>query len=606
MNEQAITGTLQAAYASLQRGDLAGADRALTPLERQYPARPDVLHLRALVARAGGDLAGARGALARAVEANQGSAELRNSLGNVLIDMGLLDEAEAQFVAALAADPVYLSAWINRGRLASRKGEHDRAVELLEHACALAPRSALACGALADAQREAGNPDQAVAAMRKAVAIDPAGTSSRLRLGIALRAAERQREAIAEYDEAERAGCRLPELLDNRGAAWLDLGDVEAARRDYDALVARFPTYLAGHRARARLYWECGLEGDPFASYRALADANPREPLVWNEWLTTLLSFRRFDAVLEVAERAQHMVGTGPVVDAARSVALSETGQLQAADAAFAAGMAASGGQPAYLNAFVRHRMKSGDPAGAAAMAERAIALDPDNQLSWACLGTAWRAMGDPRETWLHDYDAHVGVIEAVPPDGAQGAEDFADAVAPALRALHRTKVHPGDQSLRNGTQTLGALFDRREPAIRRIRETVEAAALRFIAGLPDDPAHPLLRRKADAVRFAGSWSVRLDRNGFHINHVHERGWLSSAYYFALPPASEADPQAGWLQLGAPPEELGLALEPRRMVEPRVGTLVLFPSSMWHGTIPFASEGERLTAAFDIVPDARS
>jgi hypothetical protein len=55
----------------------------------------------------------------------------------------------------------------------------------------------------------------------------------------------------------------------------------------------------------------------------------------------------------------------------------------------------------------------------------------------------------------------------------------------------------------------------------------------------------------------------------------------------------------GWLQLGAPPSELGLDLQPYRMIEPRPGRLILFPSTMWHGTLPFAA-GERLTVAFDV------
>jgi hypothetical protein len=37
-------------------------------------------------------------------------------------------------------------------------------------------------------------------------------------------------------------------------------------------------------------------------------------------------------------------------------------------------------------------------------------------------------------------------------------------------------------------------------------------------------------------------------------------------------------------------------------VQPRVGTLVLFPSYMWHGTVPFRSTQARTTIAFDVVP----
>src|SRR5437870_4145554 len=119
----------------------------------------------------------------------------------------------------------------------------------------------------------------------------------------------------------------------------------------------------------------------------------------------------------------------------------------------------------------------------------------------------------------------------------------------------------------------------------------------------PIDPEHPLLRHRRDRrIRFAGSWSVRLRGGGRHANHVHPQGWISSALYVSLPERSAAEPEdSGWLTLGQPQESLGLDLPPRRRIEPVVGRLVLFPSYMWHGTVPF-SHGERLTVAFDVRP----
>ncbi|MBK9588986.1 MAG: hypothetical protein IPO50_10640 [Sphingomonadales bacterium] len=37
----------------------------------------------------------------------------------------------------------------------------------------------------------------------------------------------------------------------------------------------------------------------------------------------------------------------------------------------------------------------------------------------------------------------------------------------------------------------------------------------------------------------------------------------------------------------------------KRLIEPKPGRLVMFPSTMWHGTVPFDA-GERLTVAFDV------
>jgi hypothetical protein len=96
-----------------------------------------------------------------------------------------------------------------------------------------------------------------------------------------------------------------------------------------------------------------------------------------------------------------------------------------------------------------------------------------------------------------------------------------------------------------------------------------------------------------------------LQAGGFHSNHVHPLGWISSALYIVLPPDLGRD-QAGWLTLGEPrTSSFPLDLPPTRLVEPKPGRLVLFPSWMWHGTRPFG-EGERLTVAFDVAVPQRT
>ena len=88
---------------------------------------------------------------------------------------------------------------------------------------------------------------------------------------------------------------------------------------------------------------------------------------------------------------------------------------------------------------------------------------------------------------------------------------------------------------------------------------------------------------------------------GFHTNHIHPRGWISSVYYVAVPDAVE-DGQQGWLKFGEPSFATPMNDTIRRMVKPAPGRLVLFPSYMWHGTVPFRSDTARTTIAFDAVP----
>jgi hypothetical protein len=96
---------------------------------------------------------------------------------------------------------------------------------------------------------------------------------------------------------------------------------------------------------------------------------------------------------------------------------------------------------------------------------------------------------------------------------------------------------------------------------------------------------------------------VRLRRSGYHTNHVHPRGWISSACYIELPESmSDATSPQGILRFGEPSIATTPPLHAEYAVKPGVGMLVLFPSYFWHGTVPFASDQPRLTVAFDVVP----
>jgi hypothetical protein len=169
------------------------------------------------------------------------------------------------------------------------------------------------------------------------------------------------------------------------------------------------------------------------------------------------------------------------------------------------------------------------------------------------------------------------------------------------LDELHDRSTMPVGQSVRDGSQTRGGLFDRHEPEVRWIEEGFRLAAEEYRAGLPpSDEAHPLLRHRDVPWVFAGSWSIRVLSGGHHTEHIHPQGLVSSAAYFVVPPMDpQGDPQAGWLELGRPPPDLKLDLEPLFAIEPKPGHCALFPSTLFHGTRRF-SAGKRMTVAIDI------
>jgi tetratricopeptide (TPR) repeat protein len=433
----------------------------------------------------------------------------------------------------------------------------------------------------------------AVAAFDRAAALAP--NDARIALGHAQSAAEAGLPAVALFERARRLAPGDRQVLTAAVAALLAESRTADALAELDTALAASPDWAQGHWLAARLRFATGDRDGYTASFdRALAQ-RPRDAGLWHTLIFTLMHARQYRDALAVIDRARRALGDQAALTLAAAGCHSELGELDAADRAFVRLPPPTDG--AGTVQLVRHLLRRGRPADAARVAER-VSGAADGYLLTPYLAVAWRLTGDPRWRWLEDDPRFIGVYDLA--DLAPGLPALAD----RLRELHILSGQPLEQSVRLGTQTDGPLFSRIEPEIRTLRAAIVGAVERHVAQLPPvDPGHPLLAHRRDRpVRFAGAWSVRLTDAGHHANHVHPAGWISSACYIVVPdPADAGAPPAGWLQLGVPDASLGLDLPPIREVEPKPGRLVLFPSTMWHGTVPFTA-GERLTVAFDVAP----
>jgi Tfp pilus assembly protein PilF len=601
---------LETAFGLLRERRGAEALAIVRQIAAQAPSSVDAHHALALCHTECGDHAAAEQSFRRALSLAPGNAMVLGNFATMLRGQGRDEEAFRIFLQAADAGPDGARFRVEAGLAALDLGRSADALRLLELAVAQQAGSARAWHGLGNARRAQGDLEGAEAAFRKAVALAPQAAASWVNLGVVLRLLGRPGDAIACYDRARQAGFRGPELPDARAGALLDVGRAAEALEQARAVVREHPGFAQGHATLANLLWEYGPVlapgSDPFEAFAAAAQAQPDNLGLRLAYVRFLMESRRHHEALEeladLRTRADH-----PRLLALEASAREESGQHARAQALFAQAYRALGASdPGFLNAYTRHLLKAGRWQEAAQHAQEALTADPNNQEAWAYLATAWRLLGDHREHWLCDYERLVTQVDVDPPDDFASVDDFLAALRAALEPMHRALRAPVQQSLREGTQTPGRLFGRPDPVIAATQAALTRAIEGWLASLPADAGHPFLSRRARSVRYVGSWSVRLRSSGRHVNHIHPEGWMSSAFYVALPPSvlggSEGD--AGCIQFGQPPVELGLALPPRRILRPRPGGLALFPSYMWHGTLPFEDPEPRLTIAFDMLPRA--
>jgi uncharacterized protein (TIGR02466 family) len=505
-----------------------------------------------------------------------------------------MDARRSRALLALrAARPQHATAVFNAGIEALTAQLEDEALPLVEAALRYHPLDARLWQIAGLLHRQIEELESAVAAFRKAAAYAPA--DGRIAHSLARVHLEAGLPAADLFRAAWRLAPNDGDLILGLVAAVRSEAGFEAALDQIERVLAQHPLWLPGHDLAARLRWEMGDRDGFTRALEAALAAQPRNLDLWSTLILALLNGDLYARVLDVVERGRRLAGPALLFDVNEAVARSELGEGLAVDPLFA--RLAGVDDPTVKVRRVRHFLRTGRPGEAAALCE-AMRATPAANMFWPYLATAWRMTEDPRWEWLEGDPRFVGVYDLadrLPP---------LDALAARLRSLHGSSHQPLEQSVRGGTQTDGALFARIEPEIRHLRQAIADTVADHVAQLPPpDPNHPLLAAgRGGRVRFTGSWSVRLAAGGHHSNHVHPMGWLSSALYVALPPPETRGPEpAGWLTLGEPQAELGLHVAPFRLVEPKSGRLVLFPSTMWHGTRPFG-EGERLTVAFDVAP----
>lgn len=597
------TVQLDAVAGLLQTGQIAQARHLLAEYLRAHPYVAKAHWLLGTALLISGDAAGAEQSAREAIRLDAGSASPYTLLGETLIPQGRMPEAEAalrqavtiqpraaQAVAALAnlllAQARRLDALgvlddfirmagpapgmlVLRAQALSLMGDHPHAVRAFQQAVEAAPYDESAHLGLAAALADNGQYAAANDAILRAMANGHDGAQPRFVLARILLGQQRLREAEAEF---RNAICMRPDFIQAHvnlaEILWMRTADAHevCAQIDSSVRMVSEPTALLVLKAKL-----LEASGDPETALAGLDSA---------------LALTQRDPALHLAA-AQIAVKW----DASRALAhAKQAWKLQPGDRST-------------LGTYGNALLAAGQAHQAEALADKLLAINANDGLAIALRATAWRMQGDPRHRAMYAYDQFVrpGMIDT--PDGWPNLPDYLDDLARSLLKLHSFRTHPIGQSLRNGTQVELSIEHATDPAIRAFAQAIDAPIRRYLQAVGTG-TDPLRRRNSGRYRLNGAWSVRLRPGGYHFNHFHPEGWISSACYVQLPRELGAQQSEGWLQFGEPGFPTTPPLPPEYFVRPEPGLLVLFPSWFWHGTVPFggAPTESRLTIAFDVIP----
>jgi tetratricopeptide (TPR) repeat protein len=153
---------------------------------------------------------------------------------------------------------------------------------------------------------------------------------------------------------------------------------------------------------------------------------------------------------------------------------------------------------------------------------------------------------------------------------------------------------------LHNGEQSAGNFLLSKDPSIVLIRNII-LRRIEHYRRLFAEETDAFITQWPENYELHG-WIVDIRKGGSLGGHMHKLGWLSGSLYLKIPidlSTSEGNIVFSTNGAGYP---TGSQIFPEKEVNIETGDIVLFPSSVFHRTLPFDSLENRVTLAFDIKP----
>ncbi len=180
--------------------------------------------------------------------------------------------------------------------------------------------------------------------------------------------------------------------------------------------------------------------------------------------------------------------------------------------------------------------------------------------------------------------------------------KDFNDQlISGILKDIDHSRVSKKPQSLlSNGVQSSGNLFNLEYSSIQKLKKIILKRIDKYRESYKTSNVN-YIKKWPKKFNLYG-WVILMDSGGSLLPHIHKEGWLSSSIYLKRPERNEKNDGDIKFSLHGGNYPSNGKNFPEKIINIDEGDMVMFPSSVFHSTIPFASSKKRVTFAFDIIP----
>jgi len=513
-----------------------------------------------LAALNNGQLAAAEATAKKLLKQFPNAFVLHNLYGNALAGQNKFKEAVDSFRKALRIDPNIAELHFNVGILLTNLNRTEEAIQSYKKTVNLKPSLVDAHYNLGVAYQQQRQFDLAAKSYQKAVELQPGFYEAMANLGVVLQEQGLLVEAVEAYQGALTIHADAQTYF-NLGTALKNQGKLGDAIEAYNQALELKPGYAEVHSNIGEVLRDQGRYDESVKAYQHALSLDPDLPLANYSLAVYYYDSGDLQGALNHFQRSQYADWQE------RSLyCLYKTGQFEA----FKQGLDDL------------KRSKDNSPFLATLAGHYAENFGTENDYNF-CKNPL-------------DFVFHTQIPEL------KGDSELLKQLLDDIETCDAEEKYQG--RLHHGVQSSGNLFKRPEASFRKLAECVTEAIERYRQTFSGENCQ-FVKAFPKQTEFASSWYVKMKTGGHLTSHIHEEGWVSGSLYLTLPTKKQHEHE-GSIELSTHGDNYPQQHDnfPTKTIDPEVGDLVMFPSSVFHRTIPFGSDEERICIAFDLKPSS--
>jgi tetratricopeptide (TPR) repeat protein len=439
-----------------------------------------------------------------------------------------------------------------------------------------------------------GNFRESVELLRGAVHEDPDSAIAHERLGAALVILGRSEEAVESLQRALELKPDSSTAHSNLGNAFHSQGILEEAEKNYRTAINYDPKNVQAHVSLGNLMCQLREPSEAVECFSEALTVEPSSALIYQFLGNAYRQLGQLDDALASYRKSLDLDSTHSGARFELGLTLKNLGQLEEAIQHFEIANTERS-RPFILECLLK--LERHDEFFTTLEAQKGIDRANLRTAAISAYASQQLGRGDPHP-FCPDPIGHIRVVDDLV--GADGTDEFLSEILDEVKA-RPALYNPRGVTTYNGYQTGGNLFASPTKALAKLDQIFKDQIEKYYQSIESEQSVFVQERPKD-LKLRG-WYVRYLESGYQGGHIHPTGWVTCVIYLSMP-KNVSNPSEGGIKFTLKNDDYPEILTdvPSLFHVPVNGQIVLFPSSLYHYTIPVTSGEERLMIASDLLP----